>query len=173
LSTAEEGQADTIKSIAREFVHQADPSYNQLTLTTFNHKATLVAELSHDFSRVEAGIDAMQAEGGTNIASGIISATDELLSIRHRPNAKTVLILITDGKAKTSADRQASIDAAEYARNAGVYIVTIGVGSGDSVFLSELASFKANSQEKAYWYAPHPADIARMYEEIIDSIRCP
>jgi len=81
--------------------------------------------------------------GATNIGAAIRQAHEEFESTRHNVGARSVLVLLTDGRATApGADPTGyAREAAAAARNAGIAIYTIGLGSGaDEEFLAALAS---------------------------------
>ncbi len=109
---------------------------DQMGLVSFNSSATLDQALTTDKSAVKADINALVANGGTNIASGIDSATAELNSVRHNPNALKFQVVLSDGES-TSGDSQA---AAQSAAASKIIIYAIGVGEASPAELTAIAA---------------------------------
>jgi len=121
----------------------------------------------------------------TNMGEAISTAATELTSARHRPEARKVLILFTDGDVTRPLNPAGERDvayAANYARTFAtqaktqdITIYTIGFGdffattsdliSRDLTLISDLATAPEYS-----FTAPTVADLARVYSEIADSI---
>lgn len=73
--------------------------------------------------------------GGTAMDAALTFCTSKLAGISSS-NAR-VIVLVTDG---VPNDRSTTLSAAKTAKDAGVKLVTVGVGNADSSFLGELAS---------------------------------
>lgn len=117
---------------------------DQIGLASFSGSATLDRQLTSDANLAKADINALVASGGTNIASGITAATNELTSVRHNPNALRFQVLLSDGQS-TSGDSQA---AAQTAANNGIRIYTIAFGADADV--AELATVAQTTDGNAY-----------------------
>lgn len=115
--------------------------------------------LVDDFAAVRAKVDTLQAgmwTSYTNIAQGIDKGVDILFdSPSARPNAAKVLLLLTDGIANQTRNpvnyneyqaREDTKAAAQDARNRGVRIYTVSVGSGaDKDLMAEVAAIGRGS----------------------------
>jgi len=133
-------------------------------------------------SRTTMGSDGVQY---TNMGEAIKVAASELVSSRHRDDARKVMILFTDGDVTRPLNPAGERDvtyAGEYARTIAeqskdqdITIYTIGFGdffantsdliTRDLTLISDLASAPELS-----FTAPTVADLARVYSEIADSI---
>jgi len=121
----------------------------------------------------------------TNMGEAIKIATAELMSVRHRDNARKVLILFTDGDVTRPLNPAGQRDVvyaanharalAEEAKKQDIILYTIGFGdffatstediSRDLTLIKDLATTPDYS-----FRAPTIADLAKVYSEIADSI---
>ncbi|MFA9518102.1 VWA domain-containing protein [Halopenitus sp. H-Gu1] len=147
----------SLKTAATVFVDNLS-SPDEAAAISFNSSATTDQELTTDYQLVKDAIDAYTAGGGTSIAAGIIEGEDELLNGTYAtPGASKVMILLSDGNSSESA----AIAAADDAKNAGIRIFTVALGSANTSLLESLAS----SPDDAF-VAPDPADLDTVYAEI-------
>ncbi len=102
---------------------------DQIGLASFNTVATLDQQLTSDGNAVKPDINALVANGGTNIQSGIDTATTELISARHNPNALRFQVLLSDGQSNSGNSALAAQTAAGY----GIKIYTIAYGADADV----------------------------------------
>jgi Mg-chelatase subunit ChlD len=122
---------------------------DQVSVVTFATKAETRAELGADVHEVSQAIlglhvDPKEQNGGTNIGDALVAAEVELSSVRHNPDARKVVVLITDGQANapiaTSAAPYAEYVSAELKKR-GTNVYTIGLGkSVNANFLKLLAT---------------------------------
>lgn len=155
---------DQEKVAAKGFVDRMSLAQDQVGLASFETSATLNHQLSHDGNSVKNAIDALTVGGSTNIGEGINVAQAELRSSRHNPNARPVMLLMSDGQPNVGPD---PVGAAQAAKNAGTRIFTIGLGSVDQNLMRQLASSPSD-----YYYAPTPADLASIYQTIAGVVSC-
>jgi Mg-chelatase subunit ChlD len=107
-------------------------------LIQFNNQAKLLCEPQQDFSALEKGLKSLTTGGTTRIAEAISLAHSAL----SRKAGSRTIVLVTDGKPNGPDDPQASLNAAEASRNAGINIIAIGTDDADQAFLSQVASKK-------------------------------
>lgn len=115
-----------VKDVARDFIARREG--DRLGLILFSDRAYLQAPLTFDRDTVAALLG--EAQVGltgqrTAIGDAIAVAARRL---RDRPSDQKVLILLTDGE--SNAGVIDPVEAAELARDLGIRIYTIGVGSG-------------------------------------------
>lgn len=106
---------------------------DRATVVDFDSTANLAQELTQDFNKVKTAIDGIDSDGGTDIGAGVRIANDELIKKSSDDRIKAQ-ILLTDG--------QGSYDNAltEQAKNNGIVIYTIGLGTGvNSTLLTNIA----------------------------------
>jgi predicted ribosomally synthesized peptide with SipW-like signal peptide len=147
----------SLKTAATTFVDNLS-SPDEAAAISFNSSATTDQELTTDYQAVKDAINAYTAGGGTSIAAGIIEGEDELLNgTNATPGASKVMILLSDGNSSASAATAAANDA----KNAGIRLFTVALGSANTSLLENLAS----SPDDAF-VAPDPADLDTVYAEI-------
>ncbi len=97
----------------------------------FESGATTAAYLSPDKDRVREKLASVSAKNGqTAIGDGLALAIDMAKSI---PNRKNVVILLSDGV--NNAGVISPDEAVAFARNAGIQVYTVGMGSSQPVVL--------------------------------------
>ncbi|WP_178916442.1 VWA domain-containing protein [Natronomonas gomsonensis] len=147
----------SLKTAATTFVDNLS-SPDEAAAISFNSSAATDQELTTNYQAVKDAINAYTAGGGTSIAAGIIEGEDELLNgTNATPGASKVMILLSDGNSNASAATTAANDA----KNAGIRIFTVALGSANTSLLQSLAS----SPDDAF-VAPDPADLDTVYAEI-------
>jgi hypothetical protein len=158
----------TALAAARSFVGLLRPS-DQAGVVTYATTATLAQGLGDMHMATKTvirtlGIDPKEEKGETNIGDAIALVQNEFLTSRHNQNARKVLVLLTDGKATgpgTNPEAYA-LEAAQKARDAGITIFTIGLGSGvNDGFLSAVAS-----DATLRYKAPSAANLDSIYRSI-------
>lgn len=145
-----------------------------VAVTTFATQAILTDPLSNNLNAVAEKVVALkiapeEEQGFTNTVEALKVASAELNSERHNPDARRVLILLTDGLPTTKGDADVVAEAVAVAKSTqeqGIEIYTIGLGeSVDKDFVRSVAS----DVTKAY-FAPSGADLSRIYKEITSSL---
>jgi Mg-chelatase subunit ChlD len=171
------------KSAAKSFMddmHNTD----KVGLVSFATKATnpIDQKLTNLHDKVKKAIESILIfkpvlEQHTNIGDGIEKATQELASERHRQEAKSAIVILTDGVAsrplnpedpydKEYSENYARIKAQE-AQNNGISIYTIGLG--DSINEGFLRDDIASSPSY-YYKAALPKELKDIYNEIAKSV---
>ena len=153
------------KQAAKSFVDVMQLSVDQVGLVSFSTHAWLDQQLTHQGDSVKQAIDALPANGLTNLAEGITTTQQELASSYHNPAAWPVIILLSDGQPTTDGDVLA---AAQAAKQVGTHIITIGLGHDvDEDLMRAIASADAD-----YHSAPTSADLLGIYLEIGGGLHC-
>lgn len=165
------------KAASKGFIDLLQPT-DLAGLVTYATTATLNHQLDADFVTLKNKIDTIVAVGATNIGDAIKVANGELGSVRSRPSAAHIEILLTDGKANKpfgpgrgeyAADVQYAKDQAAVAAAAGIRIFTIGLGSDvNATMLTEIATVTGAS----YYPSPSSSDLANIYADIAGQL-CP
>jgi Mg-chelatase subunit ChlD len=146
---------------------------DRVGVVTFATRAVLVNQLTTDTGVVanaikQLSIDPKEELGNTNTGDSLILAKSELGSARSNPNARKVVVLLTDGLA-TAPDKEPEEYAktqAELLKGEDVTIYTIGLGKGVNMdFLRTLAS----GSTLAY-AVPTTDTLGSIYKSITDSI---
>ena len=170
------------KNAADTYIDTADV-VDKIGLVSFATTASNPIDqmLSLDHDAVKNSTDAIQVAKGsvqyTDLGDALASAANELQSIRHSKDAKSVIVALTDGVAnrplnpsnasdKTYAETFAAQIAAS-ARSAGIEIYTIGLGKdiNESFLQNQIATDPAH-----YFKAPTAADLVGAYKTISESI---
>ena len=147
----------SLQSAATSFVDNL-ASPDEAAAISFSTSATTDQELTTVYQDVKDAINGYTAGGGTSIASGIDEGADELLNGTNATvGASKVMLLLSDGNSSASA----ATTAANAAKNAGIRLFTIALGSANTALLESLAS----SPDDAF-VAPDPADLDTVYAEI-------
>ncbi|MCG8347937.1 MAG: VWA domain-containing protein [Chloroflexales bacterium] len=164
-SMAESNSFGVAQEAAQSFVAYMDLTRDQAGLVSFNDQATLDQPLTQDRAALEAAIIGLEAGGGTNIALGILMATQELFSEWRQPGAQPVIILLTDGQAKDKEEPARA--AAEAAKRADIRLITIGLGEVNEDLLKAMAS-----AETDYYAAPSAEEMYAIYQSIAQVLNC-
>ncbi len=163
-----------VKEAAARFINRLGEN-DRSGVVTFATNGKVVRELSTDAS-VSAGaigdivIDPKEEAGSTNTGEGIERAAVELSSERHNPDARRVMVVLTDGLPTapgTTEEAEAfALEQAKTARDSGVDLYAIGLGASANLdFVTALAS----TPEQAF-QALSSSDVDRIYETITSAI---
>jgi Mg-chelatase subunit ChlD len=148
---------------AKTFVELTDLGQDRIGLVSFASNARVDEPLTQDAGRLNAAIDRLSANGGTNIADGILKADQELAEEEH---GLDVLLLLTDGLAK--GEEAAALARAEAAKQRGVQVYVVGLGSDvNADLLRAIASTPSN-----YYFAPTSAELEAVYRTLSEVIPC-
>ncbi|HSD83337.1 MAG TPA: VWA domain-containing protein, partial [Anaerolineae bacterium] len=153
------------KQAAQSFVDAMQLSTDQVGSVSFSTQAHLDQRLTHHGDLVKQAIHTLSADGMTNLAGAITTAQQELLSSRHNPAAQPVMILLSDGQPTAGGD---ALAAAQAAQQAGIRVITIGLGRDVNVDLMRAIA----STEADYHPAPTSADLLAIYLEIAGGLHC-
>ncbi len=172
-SQRDNGTWEPTKAAAAAFLEQIDFGRHQVALLTFGAGLPLVRpdvefhqRLSHDGAALKAALAALEPPPSitfaTNITAAINAAQQELTSSRHRPDARAVLVLLSDG-AHNAPGTEPPPSAAQRAKSAGTLIVTIGLAVDDTA----AATLRAvASRPDLYFPSPDAAELAAVLVEI-------
>lgn len=147
---------------------------DQVAVVTFATQAIVATELTVLNDAVanailELSIDKVEETGYTNTVEALKLAQAELNSERHNPDARRVLVLLTDGLPTISGDEDVvgrAVAEALALSNDNIEIYAIGLGEqADKQFVNSIASDVSNA-----YFAPSGADLASIYAEITTSI---
>jgi len=156
------------KIAAKRFVDRMNLAQDQVGMVSFSDNATLDRQLTHDGVTVKNAIDALSAGGYTNMSAAIRTSQAELVSSRHNPAARPVMLFMSDGVPEVVDSPFGVLLAVGDAKNAGTRIFAIGLGSVDEALMRQIAS-----SPSAYYYAPTSSDLAAIYQTIAGVIACP
>ena len=154
------------------------PSEDQVGLSIYTHTNSDGAILEHGLIRDYAAIknttrhrQAGHYTGGTNISAGMAVARLELQN-NARARAHKLMLVMTDGQANapgnSSQARQAVINEANAANNAGIKIVAISVGlDADTDLLDEIAAIGKGE----HFNVPGGQSIAQVQAQLLEVFR--
>lgn len=147
---------------------------DQVAVTTFATQAELVTELTklHETvanTVVGLQINPVEETGYTNTVDALTMVHSELNSERHNPDARRVVVLLTDGLPTAAGDKNVVAETAAKAyllRKDNIEMYVIGLGEQvDRQFIRSIASEESNA-----YFAPTGADLATIYAEITTSL---
>jgi Mg-chelatase subunit ChlD len=147
---------------------------DQVGVVTFATEAkedTFLTSTHDEVAKMVTGlsIDSKEEGGFTNTVDALKLSGSVLDSDRHNPDARRVLVLLTDGLPTTSGDEDVVSKAKEVAdslNKGGIEIYAIGLGSGvDQEFIRNIASSNNNA-----YFAPTGEDLKNIYSEITSSL---
>ncbi len=164
----------------RAFVQLTDFGVHQVGIVTFYSPILAVRSrievpqpLTSDGAAVLAALDRVPIPnaftGGTDITTALDGAQAELTSPRHRPGARPVIVLVTDGEHNASLV-ESPVAAADRARAAGttIYAIGIGVQATARIQLQQIAGDPAR-----YFDSPTADDLRGVYRVIAGSLSAP
>lgn len=162
----------SVLTAASAFVRNLRPD-DRVSVVTFATEAATPIPLTGDAESVATAILKLaiapkEETGSTNTGAGLAAAQLELNSVRHNPDARSVVILLTDGLATAPGE-----DPASYAREKAtvlkaddINLFTIGLGKGsDSEFVTAIASTPGQA-----FIAPSVATLSGIYQTITSAI---
>ncbi len=177
---------EAAKAAAREFVLGL-PRGLKVGLVTFSSYATLLVPPTADRARVAEAIDMLSTEFATAIGDGLVEAVFALPGRRRplspfepppppAPDAPPgTVVLLSDGQSNRGVPPQ---DAARIAREQGVTVYTVGIGTPEGTFLNlggraiwvrldedtlrEVAEITGGT----YYHARSAAELRRVYRRL-------
>jgi Mg-chelatase subunit ChlD len=131
-----------------------DPEAAEVGLVTFEDGASLVSPLSRDIASVAALAVSQEAWGDTRLAPGIELAHQELVSQRGDPEARKIILIVSDGVFKDQP-----LAAAEAAREDGIelYAIVLPTTEFNQLHLLQLEGILGDPSH--VFMDPDPADL--------------
>jgi len=156
---------DAARDAAGAFLRLMQLPGDHASVVSFNEQATLAAALTGDLSALDAALSGLRTATGTRIDRGLQAAATELTT-RHRGGALPVVILLTDGL--QNGDAAPVREQAAVLKATGALVYTIGLGAEvDAALLREAAS-----SPDRYYGSPSADDLAAIYAQISERLRC-
>ena len=173
---------DAAKSSASDFLDGL-PDRFRVGLVSFASSASVLQEPTDDRDAVRSSLDSLQSDLGTALGDAILRSVE--LAPKESANSTTgdeptfSVLLLSDGANSTGSD---PLDAIEVAKEAGVAIYTIALGTDSGTV--ELTDDSGNSQTFAvppdpdtlrqvaeetggrFFEAPTEADLQAVYDEL-------
>ena len=153
------------KSAIVSFLDEMDIAEEQAALVAFDDVVELRKRLTTDKQSVASIVQTLNTGTGSAIGDSISVSADELLSARHVPSHRTVLILLTDGENLDGTD---PIVEANAAKLRGIRIFT--VTSGEFVIQDVMRAIASSPDD--YYYTTDPAGISASMQTIAERVRC-
>src|SRR5262245_31414410 len=119
-SMSESSKDENAKAVAVSFLRAGNPQ-NEAFCVAFNESASLVADFTSDYAKIESNLGGIQAEGGTELYAAIIEGLEKLALAKHRRRA---LVVITDGRDQHS--KHSLADLVKRAQQTDAQIYTVG-----------------------------------------------
>jgi len=166
-----------VKDAAAAFLNRLT-NKDKAGMVSFATAATLDQQLTSAYQSVVETIQSMsieepENEQHTNIAAGINTAREELMSSRSTKDARRAIALLTDGVATRPLQegnedypKEAAYAAASSTREAGIDLYVMGLG--DAVkrdFLRQIAGSTDN-----YFFAPDRTELDAVYDDVATTI---
>jgi Ca-activated chloride channel family protein len=138
-----------------------------LTLVFFDDRAEVIAdgETVNGRAGIEAALSNLRPQGGTVISSGLSATLDRLAARKKRTQAATI-VLLTDGR--TYGDEDRCRELAAQARNLGVSITALGMGTDwNRDLLDRLAAISGGSSD----FVERPQELQDRFEHVVQRLR--
>jgi len=157
------GKLVSAKAAARSFAEMLDVRHHRLGLASFSDQASIDVPLTDNVPAVIDGLGRLVAGGGTDMAAALSRAADNLHAF-GRPDALSVVILLSDGR--NSEHASDPVPVAEAVRAGGTQIYTVGLGDDvDGATLRAVAG-----RDAAYYHAPTPGQLFPIYGAILQVV---
>ena len=135
------GSIPGLKALAKQLVSQyaLGAEETRFGVVSFNESATTRVGWSTDEAEINAGIDAMEADGKTSISAGL-EAAGQLFN-DSRDNARKVVLLVADGEqSEELGGDTAAIDAAKVIKGNGATVFAWGFGQANLTTLQRVST---------------------------------
>ncbi len=156
------------QAAAKRFIDQMHPTLVQIGIVAFDDVSESVAFLSTDKAALKAAVDSIQPDTGTNVVDGLDEARKMLASAGRRPDARPVIIFLTDGRHSVNNPPLSELPRViADVRAAGILVYTIGLGPDvDDANLQQIASDPAK-----YFRSPTGAELDAIYAELAGRVQ--
>lgn len=153
------------RNAASDFVDLMDlqKGRDAVAVISFSDQAYLQQKFTYDRGDAISAIQGIGELGGTDIAAGLMIATQEIARQSVTTDTRQVIILLSDGNNNNGPDPV--IAAADTAKAQGIWLFTIALGGADTATLSQIAS-----SPEAYYETTDPAALMEIYSDIAAGI---
>ncbi len=110
------------KEVVIEMLGELSPDLSTAGLVTFDDGPTLREPLTNDIGAVRATVAALSADGDTRLGGALNTAYLEMTGPRADPDARRVLVIVTDG---VTFDESFPLDVGDDLRAAGIEIFVL------------------------------------------------
>ncbi len=148
------------KTAAKGFLSGLNFAIDRAGVVSFDDQAILELGLTTNVPSLRATIDSLTDRGLTAIGDGIAVAQSALAGATGRK----VMVVLSDGVNNAGQD---PITAANNAKAAGIFIISIALGAADQATMAAIASSPSN-----YYYSPDSSTLADSYLWASSTLRC-
>lgn len=159
-SMRKKGKLESVKEAVKMVIDHLSPS-DYISVIMFSDRAnTIISSMpANDPQGMKAAVERIKIGGGTNMARGMSAGLDELRRW-NIPNAVKRMILLTDGR--TIGEKKCR-DLARQAREAGVVIYPLGIGSDwDEDVLNEMGLLSGGAEAE---FIRTPEDAMSIFQQ--------
>jgi VWFA-related protein len=158
-SMEREGRLEALKEAVRSFL-EVMPAGSRVAIVAFSGQVRLLAPFTDDVDLLGESVDSLRAGGETRFLDAVERGLELL---EPEPGHRAVLAL-TDGL--DTASRDASLESlVRRARNAGVPVHTLGLGSEEEI-ATDLLQALAEETRGQWFHAPRPEQLRSIFEEL-------
>lgn len=158
-SMLNEDRLDALKAAVRSFLEVMPPG-SRVAVVAFSSEVRVLVPFGRTAEDVRDAVDGIQAQGSTRFYDAVERALD---LIEERDGRRAVLAL-TDGMDNAS-DRATPLSLVRKARNLGVPVHTLGVGSEEEIATEMLRDLAAETRGE-WFHAPRPEQLRSIFEEL-------
>ena len=151
---------EAAKAAARTFLKQIQAS-DSTALVSFNDLVSLDVPLTEDRDLSLGALRRLQPADGTAIGEGLYRAI-EVLEAGAADSVKAI-VLLSDGASNEGRDPRRAADSA---REAGIPVFTVGIGTAGDDFDEPTLRHIAEVTGGEYLYAPDEEALSRVYERM-------
>lgn len=166
-STSMKGRRLQLLKAATREISKDLSEHDRLSIITFNDRATVLVPSigTRNPSQMDAKINSLIAEGGTEIFRGLDEGFHEVQKV-ITGNYVNHIILITDGH--TYGDEDKCFNLAKNAARRDIGISSIGIGNEwNDEFVDKITSITGGQSA----YIEHPTEVKNFLENIITSLK--
>lgn len=132
-----------------------------VTVIAFDDAASVAQSMTQDRQQAIRAIQSFGEGGGTDIAAGLLLATQQFQKDPPPADVQQLLILLSDGV----SDASTAISAADIAKAQGLRVVAIALGDADRTTLARIASSPDD-----YYETADPAALLGIYSDIAATV---
>jgi hypothetical protein len=144
------------------------PGGDQVAIVAFNDQAQLVQPLTANPADLLRALAEVRTGQFSRIELGIATASFELLGPRRNPEHTPAIVVLSDGIANP-VPGEATLRAAQQAREAGILVYVIGVGPT----MNETVLRQMASSPDRFWKAPDAEALEEIYRQLVIEVQCP
>jgi Mg-chelatase subunit ChlD len=151
---------------AKAFVGLLDTPAVQAAVVRYDEAASLAQPLTGDKAALLRALDGLSTGQGTRLDRGIEAAVTELVGPRHRLDAGSAIVLLSDGRQVEEVDRARAWAEVAWSRQVAVFTIALGQDA-DRELLRDLADVPGHA-----YSAPDLAGLRAIYAQLAGAIRC-